>query len=119
MTKADHTLLAIDTVVNPHTSEIVKMRPDWSGRFHKGKFGRDDSVMQGYSYEEMLRQMDSARIEKAFLVANKTGQLGLKGSWHLPYEIVAKAVQKFPDRFYGLAGLDPVSYTHLRAHETN
>ena len=46
MTKADHTLLAIDTVVNPHTSEIVKMRPDWSGRFHKGKFGRDDSVMQ-------------------------------------------------------------------------
>ena len=106
MSKADHTLLAIDTVVNPHTSEIVEMRPDWSGRFHKGKFGRDDSVMQGYSYEEMLRQMDLARIEKAFLVANKTGQLGLQGSWHLPYEIVAKAIQQFPDRFYGLAGLD-------------
>ena len=48
MTKADHTLLAIDTVVNPHTSEIVKMRPEWSGRFHKGKFG------QTYLYENAL-----------------------------------------------------------------
>ena len=62
------------------------MRPEWSGRFHKGKFGRDDSVMQGYSDEEMLRQMDR-RALKSFSVANKTGQLGLKGSWHLPYEI--------------------------------
>lgn len=107
MSSNDHRILAIDTVVNPHTPEIVQMRPDWSGRFHSEKFGRDDSVMTGYSYAEMLRQMDAAGIEKAFLVANKTGQLGLPGSWHLPYEMVADAVRQFPDRFHGLAGLDP------------
>lgn len=107
MSSAENRILAIDTVVNPHTPEIVQMRPDWSGRFHRKKFGRDDSVMTGYSYTEMLRQMDAAGIEKAFLVANKTGQLGLPGSWHLPYEMVAEAVRQFPDRFHGLAGLDP------------
>ncbi len=100
-------ILAIDTVVNPHTPEIVQIRPDWSGRFHRKKFGRDDSVMVGYSYSEMLRQMDAAGVEKAFLVANKTGQLGLPGSWHLPYELVGDAIRQFPDRFHGLAGLDP------------
>lgn len=100
-------VLAIDTVVNPHTPEIVQMRPDWSGKFHNQKFGREETVLTGYTYEEMLCQMDAAGIEKSFLVANKTGQLGLPGSWHLPYEMVAEAVKQFPDRFYGLAGIDP------------
>jgi hypothetical protein len=80
MIGGDERIWAIDTVVNPHTPEIVKMRPDWSGRFHQSKFGRDQSVMNGYTYEDMLLQMDAAGIEKAFLVANKTGQLGLPGS---------------------------------------
>ena len=100
-------VLAIDTVVNPHTPEIVEMRPDWSGKFHNQKFGQEETVLTGYTYEEMLCQMDAAGIEKSFLVANKTGQLGLPGSWHLPYEMVAEAVKQFPDRFYGLAGIDP------------
>ena len=100
-------ILAIDTVVNAHTPEIVAMRPDWSGRFHKRKFGRDDSVLEGYSYDEMLRMMDAAGTERAFLVAHKTGQLGLPGSWHLPYDMIAEAVAHHPDRFHGLAGIDP------------
>ena len=100
-------ILAIDTVVNPHTPEIVGMRPDWSGKFHQRKFGRDYSVLQGYGHEEMLRMMDAAGTERAFLVAHKTGQLDLPGSWHLPYDMVAKAVALQPDRSYGLAGIDP------------
>jgi hypothetical protein len=55
----------------------------------------------------MLELMDQAGIERAFLIATKTGRLGLPGSWHLPYEIVARAVKEHPGRFYGLAGLDP------------
>jgi hypothetical protein len=107
MSSETQRVLAIDTVVNPHTPEIVEMRPDWSGKFHNQKFGREETVLTGYTYEEMLCQMDAAGIEKSFLVANKTGQLGLPGSWHLPYEMVAEAVKQFPDRFYGLAGIDP------------
>ena len=54
----------------------------------------------------MLEMMDRAGIERSLLIATKTGQLGLPGSWHLPYEVVADAVQAHPDRFSGLAGLD-------------
>lgn len=102
-----HDILAIDTVVNLHTPEVVRMRPDWSGRFHRQKFGRDASVLEGHTLEQMLAMMDAAGTERAFLVAHKTGQLGLAGSWHLPYETVAKAVARYPDRFHGLAGIDP------------
>ena len=98
---------AIDTVVNPQTPEILKFRPPWGVQFQKDKFGRDDSVFEGYTYDNMIEMMEAAGIGHGFLVANKTGQLGLPGSWHLPYEIVAGAVQNYPGRFFGLAGIDP------------
>jgi len=68
---------------------------------------RETRVTTGYTYEEMLRLMDAAGIERAFLVAAKIGQLGIPGSWHLPYEMVAEAVRQHPKRFFGLAGIDP------------
>jgi predicted TIM-barrel fold metal-dependent hydrolase len=51
--------------------------------------------------------MDAAGIERGFLVASKSGRPGLPGCYHLPYEVVARAVAAHPDRFYGLAGIDP------------
>ena len=51
--------------------------------------------------------MDAAAIEKAFLVATKAGSLGPPACYHLPYSLVADAVRRHPDRFYGLAGIDP------------
>ena len=98
---------AIDCVVNPITPEIMKRRPDWAKSFWSGKIGRDASLLDGVSHEQMLEMMDQAGIERAFLIATKTGRLGLPGSWHLPYEIVAAAVKRHPDRFSGLAGIDP------------
>lgn len=100
-------ILAIDTVVNPLTPEIARLRPSWSTPFYRNIFKRDERVGEGYSYDEMLRMMDAAGVERAFLVAAKVGQLGLSGSWHLPYEIVAGAVKLHPDRFFGIAGIDP------------
>lgn len=98
---------AIDCVVNPITPEIMRLRPAWSAEFWKGKIGREQDFSAGLSLERMLAMMDGAGIERAFLVATKTGRLGLPGSWHLPDEIVADAVQRRPERFCGLAGLDP------------
>jgi len=98
---------AIDCVVNPITPEIMRLRPAWSKRFWQEKIGRDASVGEGLSHEAMIRLMDAAGIERALLVATKTGQIGMPGSWHLPYSIVAEAVQRYPERFSGLAGLDP------------
>ena len=102
-----YAVAAIDCVVNPITPEIMKMRPDWAQSFWSGKIGRDASLVNGVPHEAMLQMMDRAGIERAFLVATKTGRLGLPGSWHLPYETVAAAVKRYPDRFSGLAGLDP------------
>jgi hypothetical protein len=98
---------AIDCVVNPITPEIMRLRPAWSKGFWQDKIGRDQSIAAGLSHVQMLELMDRAGIERALLVATKTGQLGMPGSWHLPYEMVAAAVQSHPDRFSGLAGLDP------------
>ncbi len=98
---------AIDCVVNPITPEIMRLRPEWSTGFLSAKMGRDAGLAQGVPYERMLEMMDAAGIERAFLIATKTGRLGLPGSWHLPYELVADAVRRHPGRFYGLAGLDP------------
>jgi predicted TIM-barrel fold metal-dependent hydrolase len=102
-----HRIKAIDCVVNPITPEIMRLRPAWSKAFWQNKIGRDSSVGEGLTHDQMLALMDKAGIERALLIATKTGQLGIPGSWHLPYAIVAQAVQKHPDRFSGLAGLDP------------
>jgi hypothetical protein len=98
---------AIDCVVNPITPEIMRLRPAWTKGFWQDTIGRDGSIAEGVSHAQMLELMDRAGIERALLVATKTGQLGVPGSWHLPYEMVAAAVQSHPDRFSGLAGLDP------------
>ena len=102
-----NSIRAIDCVVNPITPEIMAMRPAWSKSFWQEKIGRDSSVAQGLTHHQMLELMDRAGIERAVLIATKTGQLGIPGSWHLPYKVVAEAVQQHPDRFSGLAGLDP------------
>jgi predicted TIM-barrel fold metal-dependent hydrolase len=67
----------------------------------------DDSTMNGVSLEEMLKRMDTAGIERAFLVAAKNGPIGHPSCYHLPYELVERAVKQYPQRFYGLAGVDP------------
>jgi predicted TIM-barrel fold metal-dependent hydrolase len=100
-------ILAIDAVVNLWTPEALSHRPEWRNSFFSGKLNVDNALMDGISLDEMLRRMDSARIERAFLVAAKVGSLGHPATYHLPYELVSNAVKKHPDRFSGLAGVDP------------
>ena len=103
----DLSIKAIDCVVNPITPEIMATRPAWSKTFWTQKIGRKPEDLMGLTHDKMLAAMDAAGIGKSFLLAVKIGRQGLPGSWHLPYEVVADAVQKYPDRFYGLAGIDP------------
>jgi len=102
-----YAIAAIDCVVNPITPEVMRLRPKWSTEFWTRKIGRGSELAAGVPHERMLAMMDEAGIERAFLIATKTGRLGLPGSWHLPYELVADAVRRHPDRFSALAGLDP------------
>ncbi len=98
---------AIDIVVNPLTARIIDSRPAWTREFHTTKIGRDAADVQSVSLEQMLAQMDEAGIARAFLISCKLGQLGTPGAWHMPDEWIAEAVAQYPDRFSGLAGVDP------------
>lgn len=97
---------AIDAVVNIWTAEALAGRPDRRA-FYRGKIGVDEETFTGIPLDEMLRRMDAARIERAFLIAAKVGTAGHRACYHVPYHLVAAAVAAHPDRFSGLAGLDP------------
>jgi len=64
-------------------------------------------LMAGLSLEEIIEKMEEAGIDKAFLIAARAGRVGLPGCYHMPYSVVADACAKYPERFYGLAGIDP------------
>ena len=98
---------AIDAVVNIWTREALSNRPDWGDEFFVDKMNAENTLMAGLSLEEMIEKMEEAGIEKAFLIAARTGRVGLPGCYHMPYSIVADACTKYPERFYGLAGIDP------------
>jgi predicted TIM-barrel fold metal-dependent hydrolase len=98
---------AIDAVVNIWTEEALEVRPGWAEEFFSGKMKAKSSLMSGLTLEQMIERMEQAGIDHAFLIAAKAGRPGLAGCYHLPPSIVADAVQKYPDKFSGMIGIDP------------
>ena len=98
---------AIDAVVNIWTREALSHRPDWGDEFFVDKMNAENDLMAGLSLEEIIEKMEEAGIDKAFLIAARAGRVGLPGCYHMPYSVVADACAKYPERFYGLAGIDP------------
>ena len=98
---------AIDIVVNMYTPDIIA-----EGRVPTDENFRDKvKVKQGHrrglTLEQYIEKMDRAGIERSFLVAVRCGDLRVRGSTEIPYEKVHAAVQRYPHRFSGLAGIDP------------
>ena len=98
---------AIDAVVNIWTEEALSVRPDWGPDFFVGKMKARDGLMSGLTLAQMIERMGEAGIGHAFLVAAKSGRPGLPGCYHMPPEIVARAVEQYPQHFSGLIGIDP------------
>ena len=101
-----YAIQAIDAVVNIRTAEALALQPDRK-KFYVDKMRVAAQTFEGISLEEMLRRMDAAGTERAFLIAAKVGVKHHPACYHVPYELVADAVQKYPARFSGLAGVDP------------
>lgn len=97
---------AIDAVVNIRTPEALALQPDRK-KFYVDKMRVKPETFEGISLEETLRRMDAAGIERSFLIAAKVGVKHHPACYHVPYRLVAEAVQKYPARFSGLAGVDP------------
>ena len=98
---------SIDIVTNLFTAEEVKNNQTGVDETFKGQVRMDPSMRQGISMEEYLLKMDRSGIERSLLLAVRAGDLNVKGSFEIPYERVAQLCSENPDRFSGLAGVDP------------
>ena len=102
----NHDIAAIDAVVNIRTAEALALQPDRK-KFYVDKMRVAPQSFAPVSLDDMLARMDAAGTERAFLIAAKVGVKYHPTCYHVPYELVADAVQKYPARFSGLAGVDP------------
>src|SRR3954462_14303860 len=106
-TKTQNGFGAIDIVVNVFTPEaFAEGRIPTDDRF-RGQVRLEQDNRRGVSIEDYMRKMDRAGIERSFLIAVRCGDLRVKGSIEIPYEWVRDICAKYPDRFSGLAGIDP------------
>ena len=97
----------IDIVCNLHDAESVRKGQTGIDAAFMRQIRMDPSMWNGVSIARYLRKMDRAGIERSLLIAVRAGDLNVRGSFELPYERVAKICAKHPDRFSGLAGVDP------------
>ncbi len=97
----------IDIVCNVFTPEAVRKGLTGIDEDFKAQVRMDPRMRPGVSMSDYLRRMDRAGIERSLLIAVRAGDLRVRGSFHMPYEMVAKICNKYPDRFSGLAGIDP------------
>jgi len=98
---------AIDTVCNFEFDLAGRERPEWSRDFFTAKIGADPGLLDAFTVDGFIEKMDRAGIAHAFLIAVKAGSRDHRIHRHVPYELVAEVVQSRPDRFSGLAGIDP------------
>jgi predicted TIM-barrel fold metal-dependent hydrolase len=96
---------AIDTVVNIWTAAALEGRPDRRSFYEKMRMPAE--FHEGIPLKVMLERMDAAGIERSMLIAAKVGIKGHPSCYQVPYEVVREAINEYPDRFYGLAGIDP------------
>ncbi len=98
---------AIDIVCNLYSPRTVS----------EGRTGLDDDfktqvrmapeMRDGVETGDYLERMDRAGIERSLLIAVRAGDLNVNGSFEVPYEYVHEVCTEYPDRFSGLAGVDP------------
>ena len=103
------TLGAIDIVVNVRTPQEMAAGLNPTDQSFASKVGQDASIAQaqGVSIDDYIRKMDRCGIERSLLIAVRCGDLRRSTSMHLSYERVHEICQAHPDRFSGLAGIDP------------
>lgn len=98
---------AIDIVCNLYDPTSVRLGQTGLDDEFKKQIRMDRRMWGGVPISRYLRMMDRAGIERSLLIAVRAGDINVRGSFELPYERVYKVCQKYPDRFSGLAGVDP------------
>ncbi len=101
------TMGAIDIVCNLFTEQEIRLGQVGIDAAFMDQIRFPEEIRRGVSIEQYLEKMDRADIQRSLLVAVRAGDLRVKGSFEISYERVAEICQAHPERFSGLAGVDP------------
>jgi len=97
----------IDIVCNVFTPEAVQQHRTGIDEAFKEQVRMPLEIRGGVSIADYVKKMDRSGIERSLLIAVRAGDLQIKGSFEIPYEMVAEICAQYPERFSGLAGVDP------------
>ncbi len=98
---------AIDIVCNAFTPEALDngwMSTDMNFR---EKVRVKPEYRDGVAADAYIEMMDRAGIERTLLCAQRSGDIRIQGSAHMPLDYIAGLVAARPDRYSGLIGVDP------------
>jgi hypothetical protein len=98
---------SIDIVCNLFTPEEVANGRTGLDEDFKAQVRMPEDIRGGVTIERYLQKMDRAGIERSLLIAVRAGDINVRGSFEIPYERVHEVCQQYPERFSGLAGVDP------------
>jgi predicted TIM-barrel fold metal-dependent hydrolase len=98
---------AIDIVCLPHTPTEVEQGEIGVDEAFMDKVRMPEHLRRGVTIDDYVAKMDRAGIERSLLVAPRCGDLRMQYSYEVPYERVAGYVAAHPDRFSGVAGINP------------
>ena len=96
----------IDIVCNVFTPQAVQEGRTGLDDTFKEQVRMDPLLRGGIDIDDYLRKMDEAGIERSLMIAVRAGDLRVRGSFEVPYEMVAEICARHSDRFSGLAGVD-------------
>ena len=100
---------SIDIVVNLFTAQEIAKNQVGIDQDFMAQIRMPEEMRKGVSIPQYIAKMDRAGIDRSLLIAVRAGDMAVKGSFEIPYERVHEICTKHPDRFSGLAGVDPVS----------
>ncbi len=98
----------IDIVCNLYTPRVVAEGRDGLDSAFKSQVRMPQAIRGGVTIEDYLNKMDRSGIEHSFLIAVRGGDLRMEGSFEVPYQYVMDVCSEYPDRFAGIAGIDPM-----------
>ena len=97
----------IDIVVNLYTPQEVELGQTGLDEEFKKQVRMPEKMRSGVTIPDYIKKMDQAGIERSLLIAVRAGDIRVPESFEVPYESVHEVCSEYPDRFSGLAGIDP------------
>jgi predicted TIM-barrel fold metal-dependent hydrolase len=98
---------SIDIVVNLFTAQEIANEQVGIDQDFMAQIRMPPEMRKGVSISQYIKKMDRAGVDRSLLVAVRAGDLRMKGSFEIPYRRVHDVCKQYPDRFSGLAGVDP------------